>query len=440
MDGKVAVTSNMTVDFTVNPDFGQVEADPSEVNLTAFETRFQEKRPFFIEGNDILSLQLAPAITGGSFTDDNLFYSRRIGPPPHGDPTLSDGEYADVPSATSIIAAAKLTGHTAHGLSVGILESMTAKEQAQIAGASGPARSEAVEPLSNFLVGRLVQDIHQGNTRIGAMATSLNRHIDDPAHDDLLRSDAYIAGGDLLHQWHKRMWYVGATGALSSVRGSAPALVLTQRSSARYFQRPDNDYTSLDSSRTSLSGSAGSVRFGKQGGKHIRFETGGAWRTPGFEINDVGFMRVADEVDHFTWAGYSIRNPFAIFRRFQLNFNENLSWDFGGTRLQTRGNSNFNTNFKNNWATGGSVTRLMEWVSNSALRGGPSSAWPGWWNANGWVDTDYRKRFAMSFGGGTTVGDENSLRSANAWVDGTIRVSPAMQVTLSPSYSRNRDA
>src|SRR5262245_40292246 len=283
VDGKVGVTSDMTMDFTVNPDFGQVEADPSEVNLTAFETQFSEKRPFFIEGNSILSFQLAPAVTGGDFTSDNLFYSRRIGRPPRFAPALAVAEYADVPTASSIRAAGKLTGRTRHGLSLGVLESVTGHETAQVRGGMGD-REVVVEPLTNFVVGRAQQDFRRGNTQVGGLVTATNRDLEP--HLAFLHRAAYTGGVDLLHQWHDRMWYVAANGAASHVRGEAKALLVTQTSSARYFQRPDNDYESVDSTRTSLTGYSSAFRFGRSGGKHVHFEGGVAMRSPGFEINE----------------------------------------------------------------------------------------------------------------------------------------------------------
>jgi hypothetical protein len=436
VDGKVGVTGDLTLDFTVNPDFGQVEADPSEVNLSAFETFFEEKRPFFIEGSNILSFQIAPSIAGGSFTSDNLFYSRRIGLRPHHAPDLGDGEYADVPENTSILGAVKLTGKTRNGLSLGIMDNMTAEEQATI-DALGAERKETVEPFTNFFVGRALQDFDRGNTRLGGMVTAVNRRIDDAPLRGLHRS-AYSGGIDFFHYWNNKSWYVAANGAMSRVAGEAEALLQTQTSSARYFQRPDNTYRSVDSTRTSLGGHAGSLRLARGSGKgNFRFETGAAWRSPGFETNDVGFLRRADEVNQFTWVGYSVRNPVGIFRRLSINGNQWLDWDFGGTNLVRQANTNMNATFRNNWNCGAGVTRTLEFISNTELRGGPSSKWPGDVSAHAWVGSDQNRPVSSEVGAAIDHADENSRRYWEWWVDLRLRPSNAVQVSLSPWYGRN---
>src|SRR5688500_3239668 len=356
LDGKLGLTSNLTADFTLNPDFGQVEADPSEVNLTAFETFFEEKRPFFIEGKDIFEVRLAPVIPGSHFTRDRLFYSRRIGVPPPHSPELAEGEFANEPARTSILGAVKLTGKTAGGLSVGVLESVTGHEWADI-DAFGIRRREAVAPLTNYFVGRAQQDLRGGNTLLGLMVTSMDRRIEEPNLDFLTRH-ALSAGADFAHYFAARTWLLEANAAASHLRGSAEAIDAVQASSARYFQRPDNDYTDYDPARTSLGGHGGSVRLRRTGEKsNLSFQAGAAWRSPGFDINDLGFMSRADEINQFGWVGYQFRNPFSIFNRLEMNANQWLDWDFGGAPLRRAVNSNAHAHFKNNWRLGGGVTR-----------------------------------------------------------------------------------
>jgi hypothetical protein len=246
------------------------------------------------------------------------------------------------------------------------LESVTAKENARIE-RIGILRDEAVEPLTNFFVSRAQQDLRGGSTQMGAMVGAVHRNLDAPQLGFLHRS-AFSGGLDLLHQWRNKDWYVAGTAAASRVHGEARALVATQTAPARYFQRPDNDYENVDSTRTSLDGHAGSMRFGKRGGKHWRFETGGAWRSPGFEINDLGFLRSADQFNQFTWGQYSIRNSFSIFRQLSINGNQWTDYDFGGGLLQRQANMNFNLNFKNQWNTGAGCPRLGPTPSCAAAR------------------------------------------------------------------------
>jgi len=436
LDGKIGVTSNLTLDFTINPDFGQVEADPSQVNLTAFETYFSEKRPFFIEGSNILNLPLAPAITGGPFTSDKLFYSRRIGRRPSYEPDLTDGESIDRPDNTSILGAFKLTGKTARGLSIGVMESMTAEEKAEI-DRNGNRREETVEPLTNYFVGRVQQDFRKGDTQLGAMVTTVHRDIDDP-HLEYMRRQAYAGGIDFSHYLRNRDYRLDANLFASHLRGSEEAMYDAQTSSARYFQRPDNDYAHLDPGRTTLSGHSGSLRFRRTSNSKFVFETGSAWRSPGFEINDLGYMRSADQVNQFTWAAYQIRNPFSIFNNLYINTNQWLNWDFGGNFLWGAANANFNTTFRNNYTLGAGITKEGEETSNTALRGGPASKWPGHVGYNVWGYTDSRKKIQVGIGGYSEQGSEGSLDYNEGWLDITIRPTNALRVVLNPSFSRNR--
>lgn len=431
LDGKIGLTGNLMLDFTINPDFGQVEADPSIVNLTAFETYFQEKRPFFIEGNNIVDFRVANAITGGSFTSDNLFYSRRIGRAPTGTAPLQSGEYADIPANTTILGACKLTGKTSGGLSIGILESVTAEEAAAVEGPMG-AREMVVEPLTNYLLARLRKDYRQGRTLIGGMLTATHRRLSD--EDSLaLHRAAYTGGLDLLHYMHGRTYYFAATAVFSQVAGEEEVIALTQTSSARYYQRPDADYVEYNPLRTSLSGHGGSVRFGKDSGNTL-FQSGAAWRSPGLELNDVGYLRSADGINQFTWVGYRIRNPIAIFRDVGINGNEWLDWDWGGRHLRTAANLNANMTFKNNWTMNGGITREGDRISNTELRGGPACRWPGGLDYNLELNADERRTLAGGIGFSGYRGDEDGSDCHEYWTYLSYRASSRLSLTLNPSY------
>ncbi|MFH1144539.1 MAG: DUF5916 domain-containing protein [Candidatus Eisenbacteria bacterium] len=440
LDGKIGVTGNLVLDLTINPDFGQVEADPSEVNLSAFETYFSEKRPFFIEGSNIFDNGLAEAITGGSFTRDNLFYSRRIGRAPQGDVELDDGETARLPTGTTILGAAKLSGKTSRGLSIGVLESVTAEEQAEIDGLEGSGVSESsgrrdtVEPLSNYFVGRVQQDLREGATTLGAMLTAVNRRIEDPQLD-FLHSAAYVGGLDFYHAWHERTYYLIAKGFASHIRGDEQALLRTQTSSAHYYQRPDAEHVELDTMRTSLSGHAGSVRVGRTSNGPIRFESGIAWRSPGFEINDLGYLRHADEINQFTWAGYRINDPFSIFNNLAVNGNQWINYDYDGMHTSHSFNVNSNATFKNQWSVYAGLTRTPEHLSTTQLRGGPASRWPGEWEVSANFSTDHRCWVSLAPGIYTSSGDAGSHRYREGWVSLSLRPSDALRFELRPDYA-----
>jgi len=432
VDGKIGITSDLTMNFTINPDFGQVEADPSVVNLTAFETFYEEKRPFFVEGRNILHYQIMGG--DGDFSMDNLFYSRRIGRNPHLTPS-ADG-YVDMPQATSILGAFKLTGKTRSGISIGVLESVTSRETASIF-SGGLTSQEPVEPLTNYFALRAQKDFNRGATIVGGMLTAVNRSRADDGLDFLHRA-AYAGGIDLYHSWKDKNYYVSFKAVASRVEGTTAAILATQRSSARYFQRPDADYLELDPSRTSLRGTGGTLEFGKAGGGQLMYVAGFSWRSPGLELNDVGYLRSGDTSMQYFWAGYRIYEPFGPFRSVSLNLNQWMGWNFGGERIFAGGNVNGNVQFKNYWSAGGGYNIQGEQLAASSLRGGPSLRLPGgysvWFN----LQTDSRKklRFFLFGNGFERRGGE---ASSWGWEPGlTVIPSPALQVSINPSYSTNR--
>ncbi len=435
LDGKIGVTSDLTLDLTVNPDFGQIEADPSVVNLTAFETFFQEKRPFFIEGSNILEFRLAPSVAYGTHTGDRLFYSRRIGRQPHYRADWCEEGHVDQPENTSILGAFKLTGKTESGLSIGVLESVTAEERAEVEN-QDVRRKVTVEPVTNYFVGRLQKDYRKGDTRVGGMLTAVNRKIED-SEVAFLHEGAYVGGVDFFHYLPERSYYVALNLAGSQVRGSEEAILCTQTAPARYYQRPDNRGQSVDTTRTSLSGHAGSLRIGKSTG-NLNFDTGAAWRSPGFELNDLGYVRNCDEINQFSWVGYNIRNPFSIFRNMHLNFNQWLDFEYGGENLYQAANFNTNAVFKNNWSYNASISRENERISNYELQGGPSIRMPGSVSANAGVNSDWRRDFSFGAGAGATWFDDAAGRSRNVWTYFSWRPNNAMVMEIHPSYGYNQ--
>lgn len=383
VDAKIGITNNFTLDLTVNPDFGQVEADPSELNLTAFETFYEEQRPFFVEGNNIFDFDLAVYNMG------NMFYSRRIGRRPHYDPKLEEGAYTRVPEFTSIIGAAKISGKTKNGLSVGIMESVTAEEKAEI-DRDGNRSYESVEPLTNYFVTRISKEFDKGNTTLGGMLTSTNRFIDQPNLKDL-HSSALTGGLDFKQYFKDRNYVFSFSTYMSQVNGSEEALIRTQRSPVHYFQRPDASYLELDSSRTSLSGYGGSLQLGKQSGR-FQFMAFLFANSPGLELNDIGFMSSTDEVVQIFWLNYRFNEPFSIFRSLTLNLNQWNAWDFGGNHQVTGINLNGRAEFKNLWRSHFYVDAETDTHSNSALRGGPTLILPGSFSTSLSLSTSSRKK------------------------------------------------
>ncbi|HET6555732.1 MAG TPA: DUF5916 domain-containing protein [Prolixibacteraceae bacterium] len=433
LDGKAAITNDLTLDFTINPDFGQVEADPSEVNLTAFETYFSERRPFFVEGKNIYQFQPSNSIVIHNMGADNLFYSRRIGRYPHNFPDLADNEYADVPEATTILGAMKLSGKTKKGLSIGILESVTADEDALIDNA-GIRRKESVEPLTNYFVGRLQQDFNKGETVLGGIVTAVNREISNPALNYLPKA-AYTGGIDFKHNWNERTWYITGNAEFSHLEGSEEAILNAQHSSARYYQRPDASYLSVDSTMTSLSGYGGTFKLGRLSQKRIQFETSFTVRHPGLEFNDIGYMRYSDVIHHGSWVAYYLREPFSIFNNFHLNTNYWMYWNFSGKRQSTFANTNFNSQFKNRWRINGNFTFVGENISTNLLRGGPSFVMPGGQEMNLNISTDQSKKFSFNVGSSQGFGDDDSYREQGFGMGMNVRPMNALSISISPAYN-----
>lgn len=435
LDAKIGVTSDITLDVTFNPDFGQVEADPSQVNLSALRQFFQERRPFFIEGNSTLNFP----VTG--FNSNNLFYSRRIGRAPQVEvktdkDDVDDGvsEFVKVNPNTTILGAAKLTGKNKKGFSWGILESVTAPEKATI-DSLGFRRKQLVEPQTNYPVTRVQQDINKGNTVVGGMFTATNRDIDSKDLQSLHR-DAYSGGIDVVHNWQERKYFVSAKALVGNVKGSTESITNTQVASERYFQRPDNEHSEVDSSKNSLTGTGGTFVYGKRGGKLI-YETGYTWLSPKLDLNDVGFLSQTDQMTQWTWFQYRVLNPVGIFRSMRFNGVQSLNWDFDGTNTSEGYDADGSLEFKNFWRVSGGASFERKSISNTDLRGGPALHYPGNYGYWLWIGTDQRKKLNLVFNPRGSRGLEDYYRSDALDVVLSYKPINALSISVTPSISYN---
>ena len=358
-DIKYRVASNLTLDATVNPDFGQVEADPSVLNLSAYESFFDERRPFFVAGRGLFKFDVNCSQVNCS--GEGLYYSRRIGRTPQ-----LAGTYGDtVPAPPStIIGAAKLLGRFPSGMTVGVLDAVTNR-------VSSPGDT-TFEPTTNFTVVRATQDLRKGNTGFGAMLTAVNRSLDKWT-TPYLASSAYAGAVDFRHRFYKNNYQISGSLDASQVTGSSAVIANLQQSSAHYYQRPDADLP-FDPTRTSLTGDAEELKIGKVGGQHLMFETAYMRRSPGFEINDMGFLRRADQQSWSTWAGYFDRREHLFYKRFQLNNNWWQYWTTDGLPLEAAYNTNTHITLKNNMGVhfGGTAGQLGTTYDDRAARGGPA--------------------------------------------------------------------
>ncbi len=439
LDGKVGLTGNLTMDFTFNPDFGQVEADPSVVNLSAFETFYEEKRPFFIEGKDIFNFPLSEEGNEGDFANEQLFYSRRIGRPPSYNPQFSSdfpSDYVHMPTWSRIIGAAKLSGKTGNGWSIGILDAVTNKESAEIE-YQGQRRDVTVEPLTNYMVARVQKDFNNRDSYVGGMVTAVNRKIDDP-HLQYLPGSANTIGFNLRHQWNKRSYYLDLKLAGSYLTGNQRSITRVQTSSARYFQRPDADYLSLDTTRTSIAGTGGSFTIGRHGTGNWLYGIGAIWRSPGLELNDLGYLRKADRVQQYSWLTYRRLNPVGIFLRYDIGMVQWLGWNFGGDRLVNGGLLRGGVKFSNYWGFRLGLRREQNGLSPDLLRGGPMARIEGLWNPWLVIYSDTRRDGYIQLFHQSTISDDDISRSDLTNLTFYYKVTDKVNISLSPFYSANK--
>jgi hypothetical protein len=417
---------------TVNPDFGQVEADPSVVNLTAYETFFQERRPFFVEGFDIFRAGIG--VGDGDGGNESLFYSRRIGRAPQGD-VPDDVAYSDAPQNATILGAAKLSGKTKSGWSVGVLSALTAKETAHYQLDNGASGATTVEPFTHYGVARVIKDFGKGQDAVGAILTGVNRDL--PENLNYLRANAYAGGLNGRHRWHKGDFEVSGFVMGSYINGDTSAINNAQQSSARYYQRPDNTYTTYDPTRTTLSGMAGGAQLSKFGGGHWRYAAATNVRTPGFEVNDLGYMQNADQIFNVLYAGYEQKEPGKHFRKWNLNSNNWIGWNFGGDRNAFGGNINGSAELKNTADIWAGINRDQKTISESALRGGPAFLRPGRSGIHAGYDSDERKPVNFWFDTNYNKEDESGGEDYGFWPGVRVRASNRMELRLNPGVSWN---
>lgn len=429
LDAKIGITSDITLDLTFNPDFGQVDADPSAVNLSAFQLFFRERRPFFLEGSNLLSFR-----TSGS--SNNLFYSRRVGGRPHGSP--DNVEYMDFPNNTRILGAAKITGKNAKGFSWGVLESLTNREYADALYENGTRGEEVVEPYTNFLVARAQQDIDGGKTVVGAIATNVRRFNNRTNGLELLHDQATSAGIDIDHNFRGRKYGIELRAMFSRVDGTMGAIYQTQTASERFFQRPDNNYKEVDSTRTSLVGSAATLAFGKRSG-NWRWTVGTNYKSPELVLNDAGFLRQTDDINYWAWTSYRINKVTNLFRWQNYNINLEYNTDFGGAVTNQGVNVNMNWEFSNYWGFNQGVWVGGTSVSNADLRGGPSIRYPGNINYWYWIGTNSRKKVRVSFNNWFNWGQNDYNKSSGISLNINMRPMDALQISISPSVDWNRN-
>lgn len=421
-DLKMGLGPNLTLDVTVNPDFGQVEADPAEVNLSAFETFFDERRPFFTEGAQLLRG------SGQSF-----FYSRRIGQSPRGP---ASGDYVDRPSHATILGAAKVSGRLRGGTSIGLLTAFTAREHARTYdSATGRFGRTAIEPFSGYGVARVQQEFGPDASVAGVSVTMVQRDLRDSSLKALLPGSAITGGADVNLRFQGGAYELRGSAGFSHLRGDPAAMLRVQQHPAHFFQRPDATEFTLDSTRRSLTGAAASLSASKNAGRHWLWSTGASFESPTYELNDIGRLGSANDIDAYGQLRYRETAPGPLFHRYSSNLYAGRGWNFGGEHTYTSASLGNSFTFRNFWNlfVGGFVEARAQ--SDDLTRGGPLMGRPGGWGGDLELGGNEGKpvNWNASFG---YYNDEAGGWSRNLGLYLSARPAPAWRVSVEPEWDR----
>ena len=371
VDFKIGLGSNFTLTGTINPDFGQVEADPADLNLSAFETFFEERRPFFLEGTDIFKFGKTRAFSANS---PSIFYSRRIGRNPRGS-ILDNSEYENYPSQTNIISALKFSGKTSNGLSIGILDALTAEEDALYFDSTETENSQPIEPYANSLVLRLKQDLKEGKVTFGGFLTNRRQALETNYLSSTFLSKSEVVGADFEFALPDPSWVVSGYTARSNISGANEVITDIQTNSTHYFQRPDDDIE-IDSTMTNLEGTSSEISLTKISGKNLKGSLSYRQISPGYDINELGYMRSANSKQLKSYIEYQDFVPKKYWQLFSFSFG---TWNDRDYKWEN-GNNGFWADFwirLNNWysvsmdfeKSGGGKNRTL-------TRGGPIAGLP----------------------------------------------------------------
>ncbi|NOZ03162.1 MAG: carbohydrate binding family 9 domain-containing protein [FCB group bacterium] len=435
-DMKLGIGNNITIDATINPDFGQVEVDPSVINLSAYETYYEEKRPFFVEGANIFSFgKGGPSNRWGfNFSEPNFFYSRRIGRPPQG--WVATNGWVDKPQTTSILGAAKISGKLNGDWSIGGLSALTKREYARV-NEDGNIREEEIEPLTSYNLLRTQKEFNKGLQGLGLLSTYVRRNFKREALRDILSDNAFAFGAD---GWtflnNERDWVIAGWLGFTEVSGTKTRMLSLQQNSSHYFQRPDANHVAIDSSMTKMRGFAGRMIVNKEKG-HFTFNTGLGIISPGFESNDLGLNFGTDRINKHLVLGYKWYDPGKIFRYSAINLAYSSNHNFGGVKINEMFFLFGYAQLLNYWSFNGFMGLGPETLSDTKLRGGPMVISPSGWFSNLNIRSDNRKDIIFgvgsSFGGGEN-GDWS--RSFWGWVE--FKLGTRLSFNVNPNYSQSK--
>jgi hypothetical protein len=422
LDAKLGVGSNLTLEATINPDFGQVEADPAEVNLTAFETFFDERRAFFLEGSELLRSSV-----------NNYFYSRRIGAPPI---VRAAAEFVDAPSTTTILGAAKLTGRLASGTSIGALGAITGEEWARTVDGLQPVGRTRVAPRTLYGVARLQQEFGGAGSTVGLLTTAMHRDVPDgdPLADVLTRS-AFSISGDSILRLNGGEYDLRTFLGTSYVSGAPAAIDRVQRSSAHYFQRPDAPYLGYDPARTSLSGIKTGAEIQRRTGRHWLWEANTEYESPAFETNDMGRLSQADGPVIGGRLEYRETVPGSWYRDYSVAVAHERRWNYDGDRREGVVSASAFLRWPNFWETEADLTYNLRALDEGLTRGGPLMQTPAGWVLGIEAENSDAARTRAEFSARYGRDEDGGL---DFGVSGGMSIQPGTRwsVLASPRYER----
>jgi len=434
LDVRAGLGNSLTLNGTINPDFGQVELDPAIVNLSDVEYSFQEKRPFFTEGVSIYRFGRGGTNNNVSFNwpTQNIFYSRRIGRSPQG--SLPDYDYADIPNGTHILGAAKISGQAFDNWKIGTIHALTQREYADI-DFEGNRSSVEIEPLTYYGIFRAQRDFNGGAQGIGLLSTFTNRFYSDAGLRNSVNKNALVVGSDGWTFLDDDQTYV-LTGwaALSNVNADRERMIDLQRSSTHYFQRPDADHISVDSSATSLTGYSGRFVINKNRGNWI-FNTAFGFVSPKFEVNDLGFGSYSDNINTHFYTAYRWNETTDFYRFAGINGAVYVNYDFGGNRTAQG-------YWLGGWIalldyTGGdfSVEYNPSTLNARRTRGGPLTVNPVTKSFDFNMHTDGRVWWVGYLGGDASFSEDGNSHSIYTTFE--FKVLPTLTLSIGPEYSKN---
>jgi len=435
LDFKYGLGSNFTLTGTINPDFGQVEADPAVINLSAYETFFQERRPFFLEGMDIFRYGNTRTHTSGA---PSIFYSRRIGRQPRGNIIDSNANFGDYPEETTIIAAGKLSGKTSNGWSIGILDALTVEEFAVYQDSNDVEFSQPIEPQANIFISRIKKDINGGKTIFGGFIGNRKQNLKTDYFKTFLLDNSMVGGLDFEHKIGDTDWITSGVISFSKITGSKEMITSAQRSSARYFQRPGQNYLSVDSSATSLKGHTLELSITKNSGKHWLGSITYGQTSPEFEVNDLGFMQSADYRSLRSILIYSEQTPGKYVRNWHIYSGVSTNYTFGNEKGNV--GSFFGSNFQLNslWSLNIDGGANFGGKNFTLMRGGPASYRPADWRFGVNIQGDNRNKIIPGFGGGYRE-DESGEYDKWLYVDSKFRPNSSLEFEIGFSFGKEKD-